>query len=557
MKKGLETTLKNELVIALTAPLGVDLEEIKAIFDKKRPSGYKLERIKLSDVFKKPSISKEEKSELEKALAEYKEKHQESCTGSEGDKESYADKYLCDIIELKKALKKYIKENDEQSKKITQGNLIVAIDNYFKEFKCKKEEERESLPLNNKMAQIAINKISEKQEEISKQKGNKDNNNIIYLIQSLKRPEEIKLLKQAYGRAFYVLGVFSGENERREKIKEKLKKDNFRGDIKSRVEELMEKDQNEEYKFGQKIEKTFSKADYFIHADHSCPSKLEEDIERFLNLILNDQFITPTREEVGMCYAYVASMRSADLSRQVGASIIDDDCAVLSVGTNDVPKAGGDLYWPEDGNTHRDMEKGKDFNSEEKIEIAKSLIEKAAKKFEFSAPSDNEEYIELLKGSQLDNLIEFGRAVHAETDAIISAARRGVKIRDAILYTTTFPCHLCIKHIIDAGIKEVIYIHPYPKSKAIQFHSDELDTTPRKKKDKDKVQLRPFEGVSPLRYFDLFSMTQRKSDSTGMKLSRSSNLPKPRLERDVRGEKEREKELGKTRSTRKKKNKPQ
>ena len=68
------------------------------------------------------------------------------------------------------------------------------------------------------------------------------------------------------------------------------------------------------------------------------------------------------------------------------------------------------------------------------------------------------------------DLIEFSRTVHAEMAAIVDAARRGVSVQDCNLYTTTFPCHECAKHIVAAGIRRVVYIEPYPKSQALSLH---------------------------------------------------------------------------------------
>src|SRR4029077_14612650 len=94
-----------------------------------------------------------------------------------------------------------------------------------------------------------------------------------------------------------------------------------------------------------------------------------------------------------------------------------------------------------------------------------------------SLPEQNEKHSAFqarLKGSRLTNLTEFVRAVHAEMEAILSAARTGVSTRRAILYCTTFPCHNCAKHIIDAGIKRVVYIEPYAKSLSSTLHEDAI-----------------------------------------------------------------------------------
>ena len=42
------------------------------------------------------------------------------------------------------------------------------------------------------------------------------------------------------------------------------------------------------------------------------------------------------------------------------------------------------------------------------------------------------------------------------------------------LYTTTFPCHNCTRHIVAAGISRVVYVKPYPKSLAFQLHYDSI-----------------------------------------------------------------------------------
>ena len=47
--------------------------------------------------------------------------------------------------------------------------------------------------------------------------------------------------------------------------------------------------------------------------------------------------------------------------------------------------------------------------------------------------------------------------LHAEMNAIIYAARRGIEIAGSDIYTTYSPCIFCTKAIIQAGIKRVFY----------------------------------------------------------------------------------------------------
>jgi len=62
---------------------------------------------------------------------------------------------------------------------------------------------------------------------------------------------------------------------------------------------------------------------------------------------------------------------------------------------------------------------------------------------------------------------EICRAVHAEQNALIQAAKHGVAIAGAELYTTLQPCVQCTKMIINAGIRRVVYAQSYPDQLAV------------------------------------------------------------------------------------------
>lgn len=57
---------------------------------------------------------------------------------------------------------------------------------------------------------------------------------------------------------------------------------------------------------------------------------------------------------------------------------------------------------------------------------------------------------------------ELCRGLHAEQNTIIQAAYHGISINGAILFCTTLPCSICLKMLINAGIKEIIYEQGYP-----------------------------------------------------------------------------------------------
>lgn len=53
------------------------------------------------------------------------------------------------------------------------------------------------------------------------------------------------------------------------------------------------------------------------------------------------------------------------------------------------------------------------------------------------------------------------RTIHAESNAILQCAKFGVSTEGAVLYVTHFPCLICTKQIIQAGIVRVVYKEAY------------------------------------------------------------------------------------------------
>lgn len=51
--------------------------------------------------------------------------------------------------------------------------------------------------------------------------------------------------------------------------------------------------------------------------------------------------------------------------------------------------------------------------------------------------------------------------IHAEQNAIIDCAKRGVNCNNSIAYVTHFPCIHCTKMLVQAGVKEIYYINDY------------------------------------------------------------------------------------------------
>jgi dCMP deaminase len=53
---------------------------------------------------------------------------------------------------------------------------------------------------------------------------------------------------------------------------------------------------------------------------------------------------------------------------------------------------------------------------------------------------------------------EIGDCQHAETAAILQAAKNGISTKDSVLYVNNTVCRICARNIVSAGIKKVVYI---------------------------------------------------------------------------------------------------
>lgn len=64
------------------------------------------------------------------------------------------------------------------------------------------------------------------------------------------------------------------------------------------------------------------------------------------------------------------------------------------------------------------------------------------------------------------------RALHAEQNAILQAAKLGVPTDGASIYVTCQPCNNCAKMIINAGIQKVVYEGDYPDPFSLEMFRD-------------------------------------------------------------------------------------
>ena len=61
------------------------------------------------------------------------------------------------------------------------------------------------------------------------------------------------------------------------------------------------------------------------------------------------------------------------------------------------------------------------------------------------------------------------RTTHAEANAIVQAAKNGVKINNSEIYVTASPCYDCFKLIVNAGINTIYYLEFYRDERILKY----------------------------------------------------------------------------------------
>jgi len=334
---------------------------------------------------------------------------------------------------------------------------------------------------------------------------------VVHIVDSFKNPAETRRMRDVYGDTFWLVGVFAPEDIRKERLKEKKA-------VQDReMQSLLERDEDEGQPTGQRVRDTIFEADFFLRNDEHNDSRVTRAIKRFLSILFSISVETPTIDEAAMYTAVSSAANSGCLSRQVGAAIYSDQNELIGVGSNDVPKFCGGLYRTEDDDNDNRCYKygGKNCRNNEKKEGLYEVVFSELKKAHLLGKAASFDLVRrALKKTDIKNLIEYSRAVHAEMEAIISAARAGkLGLLGSTLYCSTFPCHSCARHIIAAGIRKVVYIEPYPKSLAVDLHRDALSID-EKEKDK-KVIFLQYEGIAPKNVVRFFKNDMPRKNDAG------------------------------------------
>lgn len=304
-----------------------------------------------------------------------------------------------------------------------------------------------------------------------------------WVVDSIRNPKGAELFRN-FSQAFFLFGIYADRETRWERVK---------GKYKGNRKQFEEDDENDAGKdnpqHGQRVADCFADADVLFSNDKHIEAvgndvyeALAGHIGQYVDLVsrpLTRQ--QPTTPETLMTMAYAVSQKSSCLKRKVGAVIVDGVGSVLSSGYNEVPM-GETACSQKYRQCHRDHFCDAFFGSlKDSVPAVKGKERQLRKKFR--------EHFRIL---------DLCRALHAEEIAILNLARNGrsVPLDGCTLYTTTYPCRLCANKIAAVGIKNVVYVEPYPDPEAkIILSAANVDS-------------RFFEGVTFKGYFRVYGETK-------------------------------------------------
>jgi len=230
-----------------------------------------------------------------------------------------------------------------------------------------------------------------------------------FIIDSIRNPFEVEELKK--NPDFILIGIDAPIEERYNRAKSRGRLENANSLYEFKKIEETEKSSNPN---AQQLDIVYKMADKFIFNDSTI-----EELEKRLDFALNhDRKKRPSWNKYFMNVAEVVASRASCLRRNVGAVIVKDK-QIISTGYNGPPK--GHPTCDELGGCLRTIN---------------------------NVPSGQRH--------------EISRAVHAEQNAIAQAAENGISTKGATLYCTTYPCGICMRMIINSGIKQVYYKEFYP-----------------------------------------------------------------------------------------------
>ncbi|MFH2202173.1 MAG: hypothetical protein ABIJ96_03575 [Elusimicrobiota bacterium] len=303
------------------------------------------------------------------------------------------------------------------------------------------------------------------------------------VVKSIRNQQEARTLRGQYPN-FFLINIDASKQVRWERVLHDKEYTNIKD---FEIDDQRDSGENEPL-HGQHVARCVDQADLVIN-NTSTTQDLTQKVDDYLARIENPDDYSPTPMEIGMSHAWTQAKRSTCLKRKVGAAIMDLKSNVASSGFNDVPQ--GTATCASIQACRRDLRRSCltcSKGNRRKIRIQCILSECP----NCGTQPELEQYREISKA------LDLCRAVHAEERAILQLGRRGseaVLNNGAVLYTTTFPCLLCAKKIIEIGLREVVYVEPYPSPEAWRMLEEA------------KVELKKFEGIKARAFERVYDRT--------------------------------------------------
>ncbi|MFA5199358.1 MAG: deaminase [Candidatus Omnitrophota bacterium] len=326
------------------------------------------------------------------------------------------------------------------------------------------------------------------------------------IIDSIRNDKEVEALRNVFPN-FFLFAIDATTKSRWDRLRKLYAEDKGQFEI----DDKRDAGGDDEDKNGQQVKKCMELADVLINNDRDYSEKVEkagqDPVERYgqkvlsyIDLIKDPGSRAPNWDETCMHHAFSIALRSACKKRQVGAVIIKESKKILpksnevysekfiiATGCNNVPvgafPCGSDKVIKE---CNRDLTKNEYIEDSKYCRKCGVMLNEKSR--EYKKCEQCGEKIWNIPGKILD----LCRAIHAEEAAIIQAAKLGTSIDGAMLYTSTFPCLLCSKKIIGSGIKEIIYLEPYPMQDSLEM----LES--------GGILVRRYEGVNSRAFIRLF-----------------------------------------------------
>lgn len=288
------------------------------------------------------------------------------------------------------------------------------------------------------------------------------------VIDAIRNPFEAKFFKDRYS-AFYLMSINAPNEDRKAYLQNEHKYTVDEFDEIERRESGKTKIDDADF-ISQNVKRCIEISDIHIFNPRNeidNNNVLKAQLAWYLALIKHPGLISPTNLERVMQIAYTAKVNSGCISRQVGAVVTDESYSIKSVGWNDVAKGQVPC------NLRSLTGLANNFD-----EVTYSAYERHDRKFRDAAKAEliKIEGHEGAKGKNLsycfkdikNSLDDSGnqvhtRSLHAEENAFLQLAKYGTAgIEGGKLFTTASPCELCAKKAYQLGIKDIVYIDPYP-----------------------------------------------------------------------------------------------